>query len=104
MPPFSPNAKVKARAAITLQNELRRCPRVAFEPIVRDFSMSCGPVKRAAIAVWIHADVQDNGDGTWTAVADLGGRVIGPVTCESREDALSLVSDAASVDVSDFIF
>lgn len=60
-------------------------------------------MKRTAIAVWIFADVQDNGDGTWTATADLGGRSIGPVTGASREEALSLVSDAASVDVSDFI-
>ena len=65
--------------------------------------MSRGPVKRAAIAVWIFADVQDNGDGTWTAIANLGGRSIGPVTGGSREEVLSLVSDAASVDVSDFI-
>lgn len=59
------------------------------------------PVERAAITVWILANVQDNGDNTWTAIAELGGRSIGPVTGRSREEALSLVSDAASVNVAD---
>ena len=64
--------------------------------------MTRRPVKRAAIAVRLLADVQDNGDGTWTAIAYLAVRSVGPVTGGSCKEALSLLEDAASVDISAF--
>lgn len=66
--------------------------------------MTRGPVTRTIIAVWIYADVQENGDGTWTATADLCGRTVGPVTAGFREEALSRVGDLASVDPTDYLW
>lgn len=61
--------------------------------------MNRKPAKRTVVKVWIYVDVQDNGDGTWTAIANLGGTTIGPVTGSSRKDVLSMATDAASVDI-----
>lgn len=55
------------------------------------------------ITVTIDALAQDNGDGTWTAIASLGGRSVGPITGETRDEALSLVADLASIDTSGFV-
>ena len=54
-------------------------------------------VETEIIAVLVFADVQENLDGTWTAIARLGEKEVGPLTAESRAAALNRVADAASV-------
>ena len=61
-----------------------------------------GPVERTAVTVWAYADVQENDDGTWTAIAYLDGRSKGCASGETREEALGRASDLASIDPGPF--
>jgi len=56
-----------------------------------------GPVTSAFVAVWARADVQENDDGTWSAIVYLDGRSKGLANGETREEALGKASDLASV-------
>lgn len=60
-----------------------------------------GPVRRATVAVLAYADVQENDNGTWSAIAYLDGRSKGCATGETREAALSKAADLASVQLID---
>jgi hypothetical protein len=59
--------------------------------------MSIGPVEVTRIAVLIRANVQDNGDGTWTAAAQLQS-TFETALGSSREEALSKVSELLSAE------
>jgi hypothetical protein len=60
-------------------------------------SASRGPIEEAIVAIWAKARVQDNGDGTWSAVCDYGGRTTPLALGASREEALGMAADLASV-------
>jgi len=62
-----------------------------------------GPIDRTVVAIWAYADVQENDDGTWTAIAYLDGRSKGCATGDSRQQALAKASDLASVDPGPFV-
>jgi hypothetical protein len=59
--------------------------------------MSIGPIEVTQIAVIVRANVQDNGDGTWTAAAQLRSN-FETALGSSREEALSKVSELLSVE------
>jgi hypothetical protein len=59
--------------------------------------MSIGPVEVTQVAVIVRANVQDNGDGTWTAAAQLKSNFETAIG-STREEALSKVSELLSVE------
>ena len=59
--------------------------------------MSRGPVERTRIVIYVYAQVQDNGDGTWTAAADVPKTVSTTATGSSREEALNLLATQLDV-------
>jgi hypothetical protein len=61
--------------------------------------MDRSPVETATIQVTIFADVQQNPDGTWTAVSRFGTWQSPPQTGSSKEEALNRAAEAASVSV-----
>jgi hypothetical protein len=62
---------------------------------------SSGPVQRTRCLLWVTAEVQDNGDGTWSGMiiglASYPPRPAPVVTADSREEVLSLLSQCYSV-------
>jgi len=58
--------------------------------------MSRDLVEVTQTRVWARANVQDNGDGTWTATVQTVLKV-GTATGESREEALGKAADLVSV-------
>jgi len=59
------------------------------------------PVQRTRVLVWVPAEVQENGDGTWSgiimALANRPPRASQVVTAGSRDEVLSLLSERYSV-------
>ena len=59
--------------------------------------MSRGPIERTRIVIYVYAQIQDNGDGTWTAAADVPRVASQTATGASREEALSLLASQLDV-------
>lgn len=58
-----------------------------------------GSVEQTTVAVLVYAEVQENGDGTWTAIAYPGGVPTRCASGETREEALGKAAELASVDL-----
>jgi hypothetical protein len=56
-----------------------------------------GPVEKANILLRVVAEVQSNGDGTWTALCHVPSRRIGPETADTRADALDALTRSTEV-------
>ena len=54
--------------------------------------MSRKPIENTVVPLIVFCDVQDNGDGTWTASVRLPSQDSGPVTRDSRDLALLAAS------------
>lgn len=58
-------------------------------------------VQKEIVSISVIADIQDNGDGTWTATINLPGISMIPRTAETKEKALSAIARASSKMFSD---
>ena len=59
---------------------------------------SKGPIEVTQTPVWARANVQNNGDGTWTAIVQTVSKEE-TATGESREEALGKAADLVSVNL-----